>query len=420
MQTRASHGEHTGDKANALRISHDTVIGPKKDYYFWNLQQQLLAAQSEADAATDKTSAMQPLQLHNLKNISVIEKYPFTTDCNSGDASPIRMALAGAESIFEQQPSLSNILNVASASSSSSTPDATDTDAIAPFAIGRPLIQMDSAFTVIPVHVNDNHIHCAIYNAGPAPKLWYVVAPNDRPRLRQLLMDMYSADFDGCTNFVQHHSIYLSIDYLLLKKFTFLRVLQFPNEMMVFWPGIHYFGLNLGHNISECVSFVSTNWLSLTSSLHHADVDLHALCADCQLTNANRDEYIQQFTHIEGSILKPKFCVLKLHTMDSLNSCLRCVYSRKCHRRTAWGCGGRCYGKCQNLHFCFSRESNCFYNYHSHKYPQGHFPYFNDSRGVCPICTKRTYTLCKVCNTHFCHNGKRSCFYLYHNRHALA
>lgn len=407
-----------------LRVNDDTVIGPKKDYYFWNLQQQLLAAESEADDATDSVVSSQPLQLHHLKNIQVIETYPFASDCNPCDVSPIRMTIAGAESIFEHQPSLSHILSVCAVSSPQPsqlvTSDAADTDVIAPFAIARPTIQIDSAFTVIPVHVNDNHIHCAIYNAGPAPKLWYVVSPNDRPRLRQLLIDMFPADFENCNNFVQHHSIYLSVEFLTQKKFNFLRILQFSNEMMVFWPGIYYFGLNLGHNISDRVSFVSNNWLSLTSSLHHADVDLHALCSECTLTNTNRDEYIQRFNHIEGSILKPKYCVLKLHTMDSLNSCLRCVYSRKCHRRTAWGCGGRCSGKCQNLHFCFSRESNCFYNYHSHKYPLGHFPFFNFSRGVCTICSKRTYALCKLCNKHYCHNGKRSCFYLYHNRHALA
>lgn len=110
-------------------------------------------------------------------------------------------------------------------------------------------------------------------------------------------------------------------------------------------------------------------------------------------------------------------CKLRLHTRLAVPSSIKCFMSRKlgCSRRSSWGCNGACLATHQRqLHFCYAKQCNCFYIHHSALYPDTHFPYFADVRGICIQCRQKTFNFCKKCNNYICHTRTRSCFYSLH------
>lgn len=122
--------------------------------------------------------------------------------------------------------------------------------------------QIGSTFCI---HTEDWNLPAINYLLHGSPKIWYVIAPADHHRFRELIMKEFqksstSDEFRAeCANHLGHKTAICSPNWLRKNGIPYTRVVQEPGHFVVVAPGAYHFGYNMGPNVSEAINFLTTD-----------------------------------------------------------------------------------------------------------------------------------------------------------------
>lgn len=69
-------------------------------------------------------------------------------------------------------------------------------------------------FNSTPIYMDYNYFYSIYFNAGPAPKIWYVIPRSQRLILNKSLDNIYIDHKDNCSNYIQHRYIFPTKSHL--------------------------------------------------------------------------------------------------------------------------------------------------------------------------------------------------------------
>lgn len=137
--------------------------------------------------------------------------------------------------------------------------------------INTPYVYVGSWPTYFGFHIEDANLNSINYLHRGAPKIWYIVSPEDGQKLEQLGNQCGKSVLATCTNFLRHKA--LSVPPTTLKQYgiRFSRIVQNPNEFVVTFSGGYHCGFNAGLNEAEAINFGTTRWLEMFPNYQPCD-----------------------------------------------------------------------------------------------------------------------------------------------------
>ena len=102
-----------------------------------------------------------------------------------------------------------------------------------------------------------NYLHCG------APKVWYVIPPDQRKRFELVAQSLCPELHRECPEFLRHKEILISPALLQQHNIQYYRMVQQPGDFVITYPGAYHAGFNLGFNIAESTNFATGRWIRI-------------------------------------------------------------------------------------------------------------------------------------------------------------
>jgi jumonji domain-containing protein 2 len=116
--------------------------------------------------------------------------------------------------------------------------------------------------SVFCAHTEDMNLLSINYHHAGAPKVWYAVAAGeDAQRMEQFCEGHYHQAKTGCPEYLRHKRCLISPAILKKSGIPFTRMVQYPGDVMITFPGSYHFGFNTGFNIAEATNFAVPEWV---------------------------------------------------------------------------------------------------------------------------------------------------------------
>ena len=128
--------------------------------------------------------------------------------------------------------------------------------------VTTPYLYFGMFASVFAAHTEDMNLLSINYLHAGAPKVWYAVAAgNDAQRLEQLCEGVYHEAKTQCPEYMRHKRSLISPAKLKKAGIPFTRIVQYPGDAMITFPGSYHFGFNTGFNVAEATNFAVPEWM---------------------------------------------------------------------------------------------------------------------------------------------------------------
>lgn len=108
--------------------------------------------------------------------------------------------------------------------------------------------------SISPLKVSERNAYTTYYNSGPGNKVWYILPPTETSFVNTLFK-IFICDRKNCENVSIHSTIVPTLNFLNHYKIKYNRVIQFPQEMVVFYPFVYHFGFVTDHVLMDTTNF---------------------------------------------------------------------------------------------------------------------------------------------------------------------
>jgi len=132
-------------------------------------------------------------------------------------------------------------------------------------------------------HTEDCDLYSVNYLHYGAPKFWYAVAPEDRARFEILAQGMVPEMWRHCPEFLRHKELLISPTLLEQNGIPFTRMMQYPGEFVVTFPGSYHSGFNCGYNCAESCNFATKAWVEIGEDAGHCQCVPDAVTLDMRI-----------------------------------------------------------------------------------------------------------------------------------------
>ena len=123
--------------------------------------------------------------------------------------------------------------------------------------VNSPYGYVGRAGSVFPIHLEDNNLGSINIHIKGAPKVWYLVHPEDKEEFICRLKFKFSNEYNNCNTYHRHKTLFVNpVDVLLGMKIPVQRIVQKEGDTVVTWPGTFHWGINLGQNITMAVNYL--------------------------------------------------------------------------------------------------------------------------------------------------------------------
>eukprot|EP00891_Asterochloris_glomerata_P004705 jgi/Astpho2/4705/e_gw1.00067.210.1_t len=113
-------------------------------------------------------------------------------------------------------------------------------------------------------HTEDLDLHSVNFLHYGAPKVWYCIAPEDRLKFERAAANApeLQALFRDCPQFFRH-KLLISPTQLAALGVPVRRLVQYPGEFVINYPGAYHSGFNAGYNCAESTNFATPTWIEI-------------------------------------------------------------------------------------------------------------------------------------------------------------
>ncbi len=116
--------------------------------------------------------------------------------------------------------------------------------------------------SVFCAHTEDMNLLSINYLHAGAPKVWYAVAEGeDSRRFENLMASSYHHAKKECPEYLRHKRSLVSPAILKKAGIPYTRVVQYPGDAIITFPGSYHSGFNSGFNVAEATNFATPEWI---------------------------------------------------------------------------------------------------------------------------------------------------------------
>ncbi|KAL3150355.1 hypothetical protein ABBQ32_000197 [Trebouxia sp. C0010 RCD-2024] len=127
--------------------------------------------------------------------------------------------------------------------------------------VNTPYLYYGSWKSTFAWHTEDAELHSVNYLHYGAPKVWYCVAPKDKRKMDNFLANKLSAQHGQCKDFMRHKTIMIKPEVLVENHIPVQKVVQYPGDFIINFPGAYHAGFNTGFNCAESTNFATPAWI---------------------------------------------------------------------------------------------------------------------------------------------------------------
>ncbi|KAJ3268636.1 hypothetical protein HDV01_002511 [Terramyces sp. JEL0728] len=117
-------------------------------------------------------------------------------------------------------------------------------------------------------HVEDMDLFSINYIHFGAPKQWYVVPQEYKPKFERFASSMFYDEAKQCPEFLRHKTTVISPSILEKNNIKVNKIIQYANEFIVTFPDGYHQGYNTGFNCAESVNFALESWIPFGRKAH--------------------------------------------------------------------------------------------------------------------------------------------------------
>ncbi|KAL7268580.1 hypothetical protein RUND412_008794 [Rhizina undulata] len=110
-------------------------------------------------------------------------------------------------------------------------------------------------------HLEDMDLYSINYIHFGAPKQWYSISREDKPKFEQVMKSIWPNDAKKCTEFLRHKTYLVSPSLLAQHGIKVNKLVHHQGEFVITFPYGYHSGYNLGYNCAESVNFATNAWL---------------------------------------------------------------------------------------------------------------------------------------------------------------
>ena len=116
--------------------------------------------------------------------------------------------------------------------------------------------------SVFCAHTEDMNLLSINYLHAGAPKVWYAIAEGeDSRRFENLMASSYHHAKKECPEYLRHKRSLVSPAILKKAGIPYTRVVQYPGDAIITFPGSYHSGFNAGFNVAEATNFATPEWI---------------------------------------------------------------------------------------------------------------------------------------------------------------
>ncbi|KAI9184361.1 Lysine-specific demethylase 4B [Blastocladiella emersonii ATCC 22665] len=160
--------------------------------------------------------------------------------------------------------------------------------------VSSPYLYFGTYHSTFMWHTEDYDLFALSYLYFGAPKVWYVVHPDDAAKVEELARKWgaFKDNKKSCAAPMRHKSVVLNPRMLAAAGVRVRRVVQNRGEFVVVFPGAYHGRFNAGFNCAEAVNFAVPGWFekctphikhcSCMSREHRVTFNLHKSGERCR------------------------------------------------------------------------------------------------------------------------------------------